>query len=725
MQDSRWYCPLCQTEVSDPLAVFCNDDGARLRPVAERGAGLVGTTLADRYRIVRFLASGGMAEVYEAEAIATGRRVALKAMRYNLARDPEAAERFRGEAQMVSLIAHPNVVELIDFGTREDGMPFMVMELLEGRPLSEAIASKSFTPADSLKVILQACEGLAAAHERGVVHRDIKPDNLFLQNAPGGGDPIVKILDLGIGKLLAVAPTSNMSRAGMIFGTPNYMAPEQCLGQAAGPATDIYSLGAVLCEALTGAAPFSDPSYLSVLMRHVSEPLSWPSEVAARRGVPPEAEGVVRRAMAKRPEDRHESMLDFQRDVAGLLTRIRRSRFPPPPSVAASAPQSIAPSAPPSALTMPSVSLPPSSIAIASTGTRMQRVDLASALGTDNEVVEIAADTYWVGRRDGKLLECNSYLRVFRDDKHQIAMLIDPGPPRNLETVVEKVKFVLGSLDVLRYVFLNHQDPDVAMNAAAIQQGNPQVHVLCSADTWRLCQFYGLDPKRYTATESFAESQMVFTTGQSIQFVPSPFCHFRGATMISDRETAVLFSGDLFGGTSTGLGLLASEESLAGVDFFHQLYMPTNRALARAVARVRCLFPIPTIIAPQHGAIAVGRAAERLLAHVAGLKVGLDLMDTADREPRLLAAANDMVEAFALRAGRAKAEDLVRRYAADGSFASLFAIGDGGRIAEFRVDPRLALDALLRDAVLAAPEGSEQEVKLAMLSARDRHEPHR
>jgi glyoxylase-like metal-dependent hydrolase (beta-lactamase superfamily II) len=299
-------------------------------------------------------------------------------------------------------------------------------------------------------------------------------------------------------------------------------------------------------------------------------------------------------------------------------------------------------------------------------------------------------------------------------------MIIDPGPPKNLQAVMDKVRFVLGSLDTLHFLFLNHQDPDVAMNAAAIQQGCPQVQVLCSSDSWRLCNFYGLDPKRFTATESFADDQMLLTTGQSIQFVPSPFCHFRGATMVLDRESAVLFSGDLFGGTSTGPAMVASEENLAGIDFFHQIYMPTNRALARAVARIRSLFPMPTVIAPQHGAVAVGRFVERLLTHVSGLKVGLDLIEGSDRAPRLVTTANEMVAAFARIAGREKADELVRRYSADGSFGNLFVLGAGGQISEFRVEPRLALEALFRDAVSASPEGLEQEVKRALSAVRDK-----
>jgi serine/threonine protein kinase/glyoxylase-like metal-dependent hydrolase (beta-lactamase superfamily II) len=713
MSNAISYCPLCRAENADPAVEFCKTDGTPLRPVADRSAAWVGRIVADRYRILRPLGSGGMAEVYEAEQISSGRHLAFKVMLAELAREPEALARFHNEARMVSLIAHPNVVQLVDFGVSGEGMPFMVMELLEGRRLTEAMAGGAMTPEDSFKVILQACEGLAAAHERGVIHRDLKPDNLFLQASSDGGDPTVKILDLGIGKLLAGPPKANVTRAGSVFGTPDYMSPEQCRGEKVGPATDIYSLGAVLYEMLIGSPPFEDLSPVSVLVRQVNEDFAWPTELAAARGVPAEAQAVIRRAMAKHPEERQESMIELQRDVAGLLTRVRRagsSMLPPrSPANPPGAPGAAGPTAPTAR------SLPPPATQ------NLRRVSLSSAIGADHEVVEIAADTYWVSRRDGRLLECNTYLRVFGDGEDRIGMLVDPGPPKNLRAVMDKVKFVLGSLDALQYLFINHQDPDVAFNATAIQHDRPDVQVLCSTDTWRLCNFYGLDADRFVATDSFEDGQMRLPTGQSIQFVPSPFCHFRGATMAFDRETAVLFSGDLFGGTSDGPGLLASEESLAGVDFFHQLYMPTNRALARAVAQVRCLFPKPAVIAPQHGAVVTGRNVDRVLLHVERLKVGLDLIETADRAPHLLTAANEMVAAFARIAGRDQADEMVRRYASDGSFGNLFVLGPGGQIAEFRVDPRLALDALFRDAVEAAPQGAEQEVKRTLLAVREKH----
>jgi eukaryotic-like serine/threonine-protein kinase len=713
MPDAISYCPLCRAENADPAVEFCKTDGARLRPLADRGAAWVGRVIADRYRIVRPLGSGGMAEVYEAEQISNGHHVAFKVMLAALTREPEALARFHNEARMVSLIAHPNVVEIVDFGVTDEHMPFMVMELLEGRSLTEAMAGGAMAPEEAFKVILQACEGLAAAHERGVIHRDIKPDNLFLQASPDGGDPIVKILDLGIGKLTAGPRKNNVTKAGSIFGTPDYMSPEQCRGEKVGPATDVYSLGAVLYEMLIGSPPFEDLSPVSVLVRQVNEEFAWPAELAASRGVPAEAQAVIRRAMAKRPEERQESMIELQRDVAGLLTRVRRagsSMLPPRSSAKPLGAPSVASATAPTARSL----RPPAT-------QNLRKVSLSAATGADHEIVEIAADTYWVGRRDGRLLECNTYLRVFGDGDGRIGMLIDPGPPKNLRTVMDKVKSVLGSLHALKYLFVNHQDPDVAFNAAAIQHDRPEVQVLCSTDTWRLCQFYGLEPDRFVATDSFEDGQMLLSTGQSIQFVPSPFCHFRGATMVFDRETAVLFSGDLFGGTSAGPGLLASEESLAGVDFFHQLYMPTNRALARAVAHVRCLFPKPALIAPQHGAVAVGRMVDRVLLHIERLKVGLDLIEGAERAPHLLTAANEMVAAFARIAGRDKAEEIVRRYASDGSFGNLFVLGAGGQIAEFRVDPRLAIDALFRDAVDAAPQGAEQEVKRTLRAVRDKH----
>jgi len=165
--------------------------------------------------------------------------------------------------------------------------------------------------------------------------------------------------------------------------------------------------------------------------------------------------------------------------------------------------------------------------------------------------IEISADTFWVGQREGSLLERNIYLRVFRQNgRPAVSLRIDPGPPADLMTLTKKVGQVLGNLRNVNLVFANHQDPDVAANAGYLQKLNPNISVVCSEDTWRLIRFYDLDPKRYYATERFKKNTLNLATGHTLRFVPSPFCHFRGATMLYDPETRILSTGDLFGARS-------------------------------------------------------------------------------------------------------------------------------------------------------------------------------
>ena len=317
------------------------DDGADPRAEAPRGVRpedgggspepgrpWLGRVLADKYRIVRFVAAGGTAEVYEAERIGSAKRVALKLLHTALAASDEAMARFEQEARLVSLIAHPNVVAIQDFGTLPEGIHFMVMELLEGRSFGELLADGPVDALPALRWVMHACEGLAAAHERGVVHCDIKPDNLFLQQGPAEAEPIVKILDLGIGRLVTRVVRDESADTEGIAGTPDYMSPEQCQGQPLGPASDIYSLGVVLHEMLLGCVPFSSASYREVIDMHIHATPEWPRTLAEALGVPDAVERVVLRALSKDPAARPASMVDFQQEL-GILARDLRAADAP------------------------------------------------------------------------------------------------------------------------------------------------------------------------------------------------------------------------------------------------------------------------------------------------------------------------------------------------------------------------------------------------------------
>ncbi len=721
MSGALWYCPTCQTEGSDLNITFCINDGARVVPIAERGAEWVGKTLAERYRVLRFVAAGGTAEVYEAERIGTGKRVALKLLHATMAANLSAM--FLREAQLVSLIAHPNVVAIDDFGTLPSGINYMVMELLAGRSLDVHLQNGPLPVPLALKYAMQACEGLAAAHARDVLHCDIKPANFFLHQ-PANGEPVIKILDLGIGRMLA---KSGNDHDGVISGSPAYMSPEQARGHELTDSADIYSMGMTVWEMLLGVVPFQHDSYEEVLRMQIDAQPRWPDELGARCGVPAEAAPVLLKAIAKDPAARHGSMLDLQRDLASIVRLVRgraaQSSLPPAASRRPmSAPQPQA--APPITQTRaspPIARAPISVVAPTPAPSTARTVRLADASGGDDQAVEVASDVFWVGRRRDQLLECNAYLLVFRRGTKQTAVLIDPGPPEDLEIVSRKVEAVIGSLDRVDYVFLNHHDPDVAGNAAAIQQRSRSSQLICSEDTFRHARYFGLDRKRFMATESFPGGMCTLPIGHTIAFVPAPFCHNRGAVMLFDPTSRVLFSGDLFGGARAPV-LVASELSWPGIEMFHQIYMPSRRALELAAGRVQRLSPSPQLIAPQHGAMIMGNDVARFVDRVGRLEVGLDLPENPAHLERYLAAANGIATAYEELTGVDGARDLKAGFAGDGSFSRLFSLDGRRSIVSFKVAPVLALEAFADDAVARVPDAQRAELRRTIDGILRRHQ---
>ncbi|HZI06603.1 MAG TPA: hypothetical protein VEZ71_21415 [Archangium sp.] len=260
--------------------------------------------------------------------------------------------------------------------------------------------------------------------------------------------------------------------------------------------------------------------------------------------------------------------------------------------------------------------------------------------------VEIAPDTFWVGKRDpGNIFYANPYLRRFRgtDPKtgrpNEFNLLIDPGSSSDFAQVSTKVTSLIGGLDRLSAVFINHQDPDVGSSASIISaRYAPKAGILCSEDTWRLIVHQNLPRGRFIATEKFSHGLNV-PTGHKLLPVPSPFCHFRGAVMLYDPATRVLFTGDLFGGVTdvNAQGLWADESDWTGIRAFHQIYMPVNLALQRVVAVIRKLEPAVEIIAPQHGRLIRGPLIQTFLDRMEKLPVGLDIMDEAQDRSHLQA----------------------------------------------------------------------------------------
>jgi serine/threonine protein kinase len=278
---------------------------------------LVGTVVAGRYRVIKLLGEGGMGAVYLAEHAAIEKKVALKVLHPEYATKGEIVTRFQQEAISASRIKHPNVLEVFDFGQLDDGSFFLAMEFLEGNDLADEIQkTRVLDPERGLRYALQICRALAAAHAKGVVHRDMKPENVFLQRTSDGED-IVKIVDFGIAQLrtneeaAAGAKQRRLTRTGMIFGTPEYMSPEQAAGRHADQRADVYAVGIMLYEMFTGAVPFTGETFLGVLAKHLGEAPPAMSAVYPELALSQELQGVIYRALEKDPEARFQTMSEL------------------------------------------------------------------------------------------------------------------------------------------------------------------------------------------------------------------------------------------------------------------------------------------------------------------------------------------------------------------------------------------------------------------------------
>ena len=267
----------------------------------------IGTLLQERYRIIERIAAGGMGVVYRGERLELGRSVAIKFLHGWVAADPNSQKRFRIEAQAMSQLSHPCCVSIIDFGV-EGGAPFMVMDFITGRTLGSLVHENGPLPVKrAVGIVRQILAGLAHAHAHGIVHRDIKPDNILLAEAIGLGDQ-VRILDFGLARLRDSVTNLTL---GMPIGTPSYMAPEQIRGEEVDARTDIYSAGVLLFELLTGQKPFHSERAAALMLKHQESPPPTLRSVLAGARFSQELEAAVSKALAKRPEDRFPSATDF------------------------------------------------------------------------------------------------------------------------------------------------------------------------------------------------------------------------------------------------------------------------------------------------------------------------------------------------------------------------------------------------------------------------------
>jgi serine/threonine protein kinase len=322
-------CPICKQNFETGI-VFCPTDGEKLVNLesAELTDPLVGELIDNKYIIEEKIASGGTGTVYRARHVQLEMAVALKVMHPHLTLDKTAVERFRREALAAMKVRHPNAIAVLDFAITPDGLVYTANEILYGLTLRERITEQyNFSLVEANQIIQQICAALAVAHTHHIVHRDLKPDNIFLHESDGSGSN-VKVLDFGIAKLKEVESQGSgqrLTKQGFVLGTPYYMSPEQCADKPVDARSDIYSLGVVLYEMLTGRVPFSGRSYSAIVMKKNREQPKPTYEI--RPDVPPLVDAVIMRAISKRAEDRPATIQIFARELEIAVRMVTEEEF--------------------------------------------------------------------------------------------------------------------------------------------------------------------------------------------------------------------------------------------------------------------------------------------------------------------------------------------------------------------------------------------------------------
>ena len=340
-------CPRCRTRFPTGER-FCLNDSAML--VEEQDLARLGQTVGN-YRLDKILGRGGMGTVYSGEHVYIKKPVAVKVLHPQFARYPDAVNRFLREARAASSINHPNIVDVTDFGVLADGLVYFVMEFLEGKSLEDLIEKEGAVELHrALNVINQCTYALEAAHALGVIHRDLKPDNIMLLERPGRRDIVrmvtgnqgghwiterersydfVKVLDFGIAKILAPDELGTDTLQGAVFGTPEYMSPEAARGDDVDIRTDVYSLGVILFDMICGRPPFEAEAGSEVLAKQINAPVPSPRAIAPHREITEGAERVIMRAMAKDPAQRYQTMAEMRTDLAQAFGSVSFRRHVP------------------------------------------------------------------------------------------------------------------------------------------------------------------------------------------------------------------------------------------------------------------------------------------------------------------------------------------------------------------------------------------------------------
>lgn len=342
-------CPKCH-EVLTTSAHFCSNCGLSLSTYntpTERGGSqdkteslsspdpLIGSVLDSKYELIVRLGIGGMGAVYRGRRVLIGDEVAVKVLHSHLVADTAAIERFRREARAAAMLRHTNVVTIFDYGEASGDLApaYIIMELVEGMSLRALLQSEGRLPPERAVALFHfICAGVGAAHRRNIIHRDLKPDNIIvLAPDEDRGHETVKVVDFGIAKLRDLSPTLSLTQTGALMGTPYYMSPEQCHGEALDARADVYSLGAMLYEMLAGQPPFDGMNVISLVSKHLNQ---VPPPLPVTLGIPSALERAIMRALEKDPAARQENATVFGREVQAALIQTMpatvASGVPPP-----------------------------------------------------------------------------------------------------------------------------------------------------------------------------------------------------------------------------------------------------------------------------------------------------------------------------------------------------------------------------------------------------------
>ncbi len=312
-------CLVCAREFPDDYSGKCPEDGLELSRITDYLA--PGSKFSEYYEIVSPLGSGGLSNVFLAKHISSRKEVAIKLLHSHLANDDTAVQRFQREAKALSTLSHENLVAVEDFMVSANGVPFIVMEFLEGESLEQLLKRVGrLSWRDTANFFVQICKGLSHAHSKGIIHRDLKPANIML--VPDKGNVVAKVVDFGLVKVNDPDNIARLTSTGEVFGSPMYMSPEQCQGQAVDRRTDVYSCACIIYECLTGEPPFLGKNVIETLSMHLNaEPAPIPPDL----NIPPWMVNIVQQAMRKDPNKRLQSIEDLGASIQDGLRASSRN----------------------------------------------------------------------------------------------------------------------------------------------------------------------------------------------------------------------------------------------------------------------------------------------------------------------------------------------------------------------------------------------------------------